>query len=77
MASLFVYMNSYEVSEYIQHRSGAQEFVCCDSWIERKGAVPLSLSLPLTVRTHKGERFYNYFDNLLLDSADIRNRIQS
>lgn len=78
MASLFVYMNGYEVGEYIQRRSGAQEFVYCDSWFERKGgAVPLSLSLPLTARTHKGDRVYNYFDNLLPDSADIRNRIQA
>ncbi len=78
MASLFIYMNGYEVGEYIQRRSGAQEFTYCDSWLERRGAaIPLSLSLPLTDKTHKGDVVYNYFDNLLPDSMDIRNRIQT
>ena len=77
MASLFVYMNGYEVGEYIQRRSGAQEFNYHDSWLERKGAIPLSLSLPLTDKIHKGDIVYNYFDNLLPDSIAIRNRIQA
>ena len=77
MASLFIYMNGYEVGEYIQHRSGAQEFIYSDSWLERRAAMPLSLSLPLTEKIHKGDRVYNYFDNLLPDSADIRSRIQA
>lgn len=77
MPSLFVYMNGYEVGEYIQRRSGAQEFVYSDSWAERRGAIPLSLSLPITDKSHKGDKVYNYFDNLLPDSMDIRNRIQA
>ena len=70
-------MNGYEVGEYIQRRSGAQEFNYSDSWLERRGAIPISLSLPLTDKSHKGEIVYNYFDNLLPDSMDIRNRIQA
>jgi len=77
MASLYIYMNGYEVGEYIQHRSGAQEFIYSDTWLERSGAIPLSISLPLTDKTHKGDIVYNYFDNLLPDSMDIRNRIQA
>jgi serine/threonine-protein kinase HipA len=77
MASLFIYMNGYEIGEYIQRRSGAQEFAYHDSWLEHGAAVPLSLSLPLTDKMHKGNRVYNYFDNLLPDSIDIRNRIQA
>jgi len=78
MASLFIYMNGYEVGEYIQRHSGAQEFIYSDSWLEQGGAaIPLSLSLPLTDKVHKGDRVYNYFDNLLPDSMDIRNRIQA
>ena len=77
MASLYLYMNGYEVGEYIQRRSGAQEFNYSDSWLERRGAIPISLSLPLTDKSHKGEIVYNYFDNLLPDSMDIRNRIQA
>lgn len=78
MASLFIYMNGYEVGEYIQRRSGAQEFIYSDSWLEQGGAaIPLSLSLPLTDKLHKGNSVYNYFDNLLPDSMEIRNRIQT
>jgi serine/threonine-protein kinase HipA len=77
MASLFVYMNGYEVGEYIQRRSGAQEFIYGDAWLANRSAIPLSLSLPLTDRVHKGNAVYNYFDNLLPDSLDIRSRIQS
>jgi serine/threonine-protein kinase HipA len=78
MASLFVYMNDYEVGEYIQHKSGAQEFIYSDAWIEHAAlAVPLSLSLPLTEKKHKGDKVYNYFENLLPDSKDIRKRIQA
>ena len=77
MASLFIYMNGYEVGKYIQHRSGAQEFIYCDDWLNNKSAVPLSLSMPLTDKIHKGDNVYNYFDNLLPDSLEIRQRIQS
>jgi len=77
MASLFVYMNGYEVGEYIQRRGGEQEFIYSDSWLDKGAAIPVSLSLPLTDKKHKGDRVYNYFDNLLPDSIDIRNRIQA
>lgn len=76
-SSLTVYMNGQEVGEYVRHSGGAQELVYADSWLELKGALPLSLSLPLTDRRHKGDAVYNYFDNLLPDSMDIRNRIQA
>jgi serine/threonine-protein kinase HipA len=78
MASLFVYMNGYEVGEYIQHKSGAQEFIYSDSWLDRgSGAIPLSLSLPLTESKHKGDSVCHYFENLLPDSKNIRERIQA
>ncbi|MBL1141598.1 MAG: type II toxin-antitoxin system HipA family toxin [Proteobacteria bacterium] len=78
MASLYVYMNGYEVGEYIQHKSGAQEFIYSDSWLDHGDiAIPLSLSIPLTEKKHKGDTVYNYFENLLPDSKDIRRRIQA
>lgn len=70
-------MNGYEVGEYIKHRSGAQEFTYSDSWFGRKEAIPLSMSPPMTDKTHKGDVVYNCFDNLLPVSIDIRNRIQA
>ncbi len=77
MPTLYVYMNGHEVGEYIQRRSGAQEFNYFDVWLESENAIPISLSLPLTDRKHKGEVVYNYFDNLLPDNMEIRNRIQA
>ena len=77
MTSLFVYMNGTEVGEYINHSNGVQEFVYHDSWLQQPAAVPLSLSLPLTAKTHKGHTVQNYFDNLIPDNQEIRNRIQS
>jgi len=64
MPSLFVYMNGYEVGEYTQISSGAQAFHYFDSWLERGNAIPISLSMPLTDKNHKGSVVYNYFDNL-------------
>jgi len=77
MPTLYVYMNGYEVGTYTQHRSGAQEFQYNGNWMEEPKAIPLSLSMPLTEKVHKGEVVYNFFDNLLPDSLDIRNRIQA
>lgn len=77
MAELYVYMNGYAVGSYIQRRGGNQEFHYHDAWLDEPQAVPLSLSLPLTEKEHKGAVVYNYFDNLLPDSLDIRNRIQA
>ncbi len=77
MSSLFIYMNGLEVGEYQQSRSGAQSFNYADSWIERNNPTPLSLSMPLTQQKHQGDVVYNYFDNLLPDSLEIRNRIQA
>lgn len=77
MTSLYIYMNGREVGEYIQRKSGAQEFVYHDSWLALREAIPLSLSLPLTAKRHQGAVVYNFFDNLLPDSLDIRNRIQT
>lgn len=70
-------MNGYEVGEYIQRRSGAQEFNYFETWLQNDNAIPISLSLPLTDGRHKGDVVYNYFDNLLPDNMEIRSRIQA
>jgi serine/threonine-protein kinase HipA len=77
MATLYVYMNGNEVGEYVKSRSGAQEFIYADSWMENENAIPISLSLPLTEQIHRGDVVINYFDNLLPDNRDIRERIQA
>lgn len=47
------------------------------AWLRSPQARPLSLSLPLTVGNAplKGQAVQNYFDNLLPDSQDIRQRL--
>jgi len=77
MSSLYIYMNGHEVGELIEENRGTQEFKYTDTWLNLSGAVPLSLSLPLTEQVHRGDKVYNYFDNLLPDSLEIRQRIQS
>jgi serine/threonine-protein kinase HipA len=77
MTKLYIYINGQEVGQYISTKTGAQELRYSDSWLNDESATPLSLSLPLTEKVHKGNSVYNYFDNLLPDSLDMRNRIQS
>jgi len=77
MVTLYVYMNGYEVGEYSLKKNGSQIFTYYDSWLKRTNAIPLSLSLPLTDKNHAGQVVYNYFDNLLPDTPEIRNRIQA
>lgn len=78
MKVLYVYMNGYEVGEYVQLQSGSQEFYYSESWLDKRElAVPLSLSLPLTEKKHSGARVYNYFENLLPENKKILERIQA
>jgi len=77
MATLYVYMNGSEVGEYTQARNGEQQFSYADTWLANSKAIPVSLSLPLTEKMHKGAAVINYFDNLLPDSRYIKERIQA
>ncbi|KAI1696512.1 serine/threonine-protein kinase toxin HipA [Ditylenchus destructor] len=47
------------------------------SWIESRQGRPLSLSLPFAPGNapHRGEKVHTYFENLLPDSKDIRERL--
>ena len=42
-----------------------EQFTYGDSWLERKGARPLSLSLPLSERSYSAREMRPYFDGLL------------
>ncbi|TAK79163.1 MAG: type II toxin-antitoxin system HipA family toxin, partial [Gammaproteobacteria bacterium] len=46
-------------------------------WLMTPGARPISLSLPLIQQPFRGDRVYNFFDNLLPDNPQIRARIQT
>ncbi|MCW8331875.1 type II toxin-antitoxin system HipA family toxin [Photobacterium sp. SDRW27] len=75
MADLTVAMNGYEVGVLHQSPTGAHRFQYAESWLATPGARPISLSLPLGRRPFLGEAVYNFFDNLLPDNMQIRQRI--
>lgn len=75
MKKLNLYMNGAKVGEYTQARSGANHFSYDNLWLESPGRRSISLSLPLRAAAYSGPEVYNYFDNLIPDSRDIRERI--
>ena len=75
MAELNAWMNGEWVGTWHVQR-GTHIFTYAPTWLESEKSRPLSLSLPLTRTLEiKGEVVANYFDNLLPDSARIRERI--
>ncbi|EJD6500017.1 type II toxin-antitoxin system HipA family toxin [Providencia rettgeri] len=75
MASLAVYMNGYRVGSFIKRTSGAHQFQYDESWVKQPGSRPISLSMPLRQQCYRGDEAYNFFDNLLPDSQEVRNRV--
>ncbi|RUO24332.1 serine/threonine protein kinase [Aliidiomarina minuta] len=75
MNTLDVYMNGIKVGEYTRTQSGANSFTYDKNWLNSKGKRGISLSLPLREAPYNGAEVYNYFDNLLPDSREIRDRI--
>ncbi len=75
---LVVWMNGERVGVWSQPRGGAASFQYDPEWISSDSARRLSLSLPFTPANtpHKGDAVTHYFENLLPDSADIRNRLR-
>jgi len=74
---LGVWMNGFHVGALTKRSTGALEFIYMPDWLETPGARPISLSMPLQYRPYAGEPVYNYFDNLLPDNRQIRDRIQA
>src|SRR5690554_870498 len=77
MSQLLVALNGIEVGILEKARSGAMTFQYLKEWVNRPGARAISLSLPLTLAPYKGEKVYNFFDNLLPDSDTLRARMQA
>ena len=75
MATLNVYMNGFLAGEFTKSTTGAHSFKYHSSWLERSGSRPISLSMPLVKEEYKGDEVYNFFDNLLPDNLEVRNRI--
>ncbi|AHE67537.1 HipA N-terminal domain-containing protein [Legionella oakridgensis] len=74
---LHLLMNGLLVGELEKTNQGALKFTYHQEWLNREGARPLSLSLPLVAHSYSGDVVYNFFDNLLPDNQQIRARIQA
>lgn len=74
--SLAIWMNGEFVGNW-RIKSGIDEFEYAKEWLSNPRSRPLSLSLPFTPGNQiiKGDRVSFYFDNLLPDSRDIRERL--
>ncbi|MFZ4832409.1 type II toxin-antitoxin system HipA family toxin [Rouxiella sp. Mn2063] len=75
MKRLSVYMNGYLTGTLIQENNGAHTFIYAQSWLDIADARPISLSLPLRKEKYEGAEVFNFFDNLLPDNRNIRERI--
>ncbi|WP_312242429.1 type II toxin-antitoxin system HipA family toxin [Pantoea sp.] len=75
MQQLVAWMNGEKVGVLTKYQNGAHVFKYDVDWIANKLARPLSLSLPLQLPAIASARVINYFDNLLPDIPDVRDRI--
>jgi len=66
---LNVSLNGLKVGVLSKDKNGGLHFSYTQEWMERSGARPISLSLPITKQHYSGDIVYNFFDNLLPSSA--------
>lgn len=72
---LSVYLNGRHVGRLRRQSSGAIDFLYDRTWLEWRGAIPVSLSLPLREDRYIGDPVLAVFENLLPDSEPIRRRL--
>ncbi|GGL36074.1 type II toxin-antitoxin system HipA family toxin [Caulobacter rhizosphaerae] len=72
---LAVYMNGRRVGLLRREPSGAIDFTYDGDWLSARGALAVSLSLPLREDRYIGAPVAAVFDNLLPDNVEIRARI--
>lgn len=71
MSSRFqIWSNGFEVGSL--DSKGSLSFSYSAWWIENKGNLPISTSLPVKSGTYSGPIVYDFFDNLLPDSNEFR-----
>lgn len=76
--TLLVWMNGELVGRWIAGTHEAQAFSYDSAWLRALGARPISLSMPLGPEgsVHRGAIVENFFENLLPDNREIRERIR-
>lgn len=76
--TLGVWMNGLQVGLWIQAPSGEHQFSYVPEWLDQQESRPLSLSMPLRTNSpYRGPVVESWFENLLPDSREIRQRMQS
>ena len=70
-------MNGEIVGQLIYTNTRGLQFQYHNKWLDSEKSRPISLSLPLQEGLIKGVEVLHFFDNLLPDSQNIRNRIQA
>jgi len=75
--SLSIWTNGVRVARWTLPTRGEMELHYDADWVGADIGRPLSLSLPFNLQNQplKGEKVFNYFDNLLPDSDAIRRRV--
>lgn len=73
---LNIWMNGQHVGYWEKNR-GKESLVYAQEWLANEQGRPLSLSLPFTAnnQVYRGNIVWDYFDNLLPDSDNIRRRL--
>lgn len=77
--ALNVWLNGHLVGIWSWTRTDVHSFQYADSWLQSHGMRPLSLSLPIPAgaKILRGPAVRNYFDNLLPDNQNIRQRLRT
>ncbi|MEZ8196388.1 MULTISPECIES: type II toxin-antitoxin system HipA family toxin [Vibrio] len=75
MQKLIAYMNGELVGTLEKQKNGAHTFQYDKNWVTSAMTRPLSLSLKLQLPAITSDAVINYFDNLLPDSPQVRDRI--
>lgn len=74
-APLDTYINNRLAGRLLKEPSGAISFAYDRAWLEWEYRFAISLSLPLSAATYRGEPVVAVFDNLLPDNPDIRRKV--
>jgi serine/threonine-protein kinase HipA len=74
--ALGVWLNGIRVGTWSVASNGVHEFRYDNFWLLHAQARPISLSIPLGETLFRGDLVASFFDNLLPDSSEIRQRIR-
>lgn len=74
---LDVYQNGQIVGKLEQASTGAFSFTYSKEWIDTPDSFPISRNLPIREEAFRGREALDFFDNLLPDQEDVREKIAS